>query len=69
MSKFRIFYTISLVGIYEIDAASEEEALEAFDDLARADLVAEAEYTNADVQVDDVEIDASPLEQLAEQAE
>ncbi len=69
MPEFTIYYRVTLEGQYVLQAASEEAACEAFDDLSVADLVAEADHCNADRTIDDVSTDASPLEQLAEQAE
>jgi hypothetical protein len=69
MPEYRIYYSITLQGQYYIEASSEAEACEAFDELPRAELVSEAEYCNTDVTIDAIETDASPLEQLAEQAE
>jgi hypothetical protein len=69
MPEFQIQYSITLYGTFVVEAASEDEAVEAFEDTARADLVADAEYANADVDINEIECEAHPLEQLAEQAE
>ena len=69
MAEYRIYYEITLQGQYYIEASSEEEACEAFDDLANADLVAEADHCDADRRICEIDTDTPPLVQLAEQAE
>lgn len=69
MAKYLIYYSITLQGQMTLEADGEQAARDALFEFSDADLAAEAEYYGGQVEIDSIETDAHPLEQLAEQAE
>ena len=66
MRTYKIHYSITLGGVVEVNAASEDEACDALHDMADADLVAYADLGCGDRNILDVEINLSALEKLAD---
>jgi len=69
MPEYQVHYEVTLYGSYYLDANSEKEVLEDFDDLSVAELVSGADHCSADRQIGEIETEAHPLEQLADAAD